>query len=264
MRGFKLVIIMAGAIVLWLLAVAFGPQIVKREAVAWDWGLGALAAAFAFWVSDLYLYKYTHRIMWPGFSSTLRSDRAIASLEVTLIPEGKDKTTKVYRFLMFALGGSHYIPKSGGGDKGVAFIREDLLMKDKRDPVNVYVRSIPDLYRNNNILKRFEKPLEALPKPFLEKMDEFGWLKRSVPVWVAYDPLKEPANLSDADKAIFDYKTAYHDANTRANRMSDIVNDFGDTSTTIAKTAKLASRNMGEKKEKKRPILEQEGDEDER
>ncbi len=250
MRGWTIVLIITGAILAWLVLVAIGPQTIKEESVFWDMGLIFLIMGLGSWVADLYLYKYTHHIDWPGFNTTLFQVDPIDMVELPATP-GSNRSNVFY---LYALGGTRIGPLRGGGEKGFLWANEDLIKRDKGDLVNVHIRSVPDLYRHNYLETDYEHPIESLPSEMLTRLQQRKDFKHNTPVYVAWDPL-EIDELDDVVKEKLSYKNLYELKNQENQTLTNMLQSLGSASSSIAKSSALAAQTFKPSKEGKKNVF---------
>lgn len=260
MRGWKLFVIFAVAIALWIASLAFGPTVVKEEGMTWDLGLEILLLFLTIWLVDLYAYKYTHHIDWKGFNSTLYQPQPVDVVELPRVADTKRST----EFGLYLLGGTRVGPIKGGGDKGVLFAAQDLIHIDKGDYVNVHVRSVPDLYRSNPLEREYEKPLSNLPRQMLEILETRGLAKSNIPVYVAWDPLKND-ELEPVVKEKMHYKNLFNQVNDENATLRTMLKNYGSAATTVTKASRLQAETFrNEMRPRKRGIMREPEDEDDR
>jgi hypothetical protein len=259
MRGWKILLIVAVFAVLWIILVVTGPTIIKEESPWWDPGIIAFAIGFFLWVMDRYMYKYTPMLIAKGIHTTLCTGDPVATVELPMIPG----STRSNKFYLYKNGGTDWIKKSGGGDKGYTLACSDLVTKVEGDTAHVYVNSTPDLYRRNpNSV--YERDINNLPPEFLNILSNYGFNPKNSTVFVAWDPPKVQQDAKEI-KELLKYKEMYEEQNRLTQDLRKLLKD---SQTIISQQANVHKSSMSAVQDKlddgqKRPLLRRRQDDQE-
>jgi hypothetical protein len=245
MRGWSFLFLMVLAISAWVIAVIFGPTVVKQEAVFWDIGWIMMSFAFGVWVSIMYAYKYSYHIDWPNYNSTLHQLQPIDKVTLHEVPipdqsgqkHGKERELP---FVVYSTGGAKSIPLVGGGKKAIVFAYAPLVKMDEGDVCNVHIRSNPDVFVKNPDRELYERTWDQLPIEFKDVLSRWR-IGEGTPVYLAMEPLAQ-VELDKFEAERLKYKDLWFQANEKGAKLESMLDSYGSGATNIAKTFELQTK----------------------
>lgn len=167
MRGVHFYLLCVITFVVWLVAMAFLPTRTVEQSVAFLPGIFLLGLLFFTKIGWLEMYRFGHRSYGPGFSTTLASEKPV---EVVRIADFVN-SPGLRDYNIYKLGGTFYLPKSGGGrDGGYAAIPVDLDRVWEGEECQREWNVALHYYRENPDVSRGERDIESLPAPIYESI----------------------------------------------------------------------------------------------